>query len=881
MDASYELYCLADRTFYDSPMLTTVRDEPFPIVDRALPPGWRSSRTDDWAMFAPEGVQLPSQGWKIHASACLDNAERILEPIWEYCVREGIAFKFIRSAQLLFLRNMKYADRGFSGKFVTIFPVDEDQLQRILEDLGPLLDGQESPYILSDLRWGGGPLYVRYGGFRERFCVGPNGALEPAIENPDGELVPDRRGAVFQLPEGVELPAFLAPHLQARNADTLGDLPYEPQSALHFSNGGGVYLARDTRSDEHVVMKEARPHAGLDNDQRDAVARLTRERETMQLLAGLDVAPAVRDHFVVGGHHFLVMDHIDGEPLSQQIVARYPLVCPDPSREQIDQYTAWALDVCERLERAVAAVHERDIVLGDLHPNNVLVEDDGRIVLIDLEIASSVGDNARPPLADPGFGSPEGVVGFAIDDYALACLRLFIFLPLTRLIPRDPGRTRDLADAIAELFPAVPADFLDEAVARIAAARPRPGANGNGNGRPAPARVVPEPTAEGWRRARDSMAVAILTSATPERNDRLFPGDPKQFSTNGLNLAYGAAGVLYALEVTGAGRHLDLEEWLLQRALHPEPGARVGFYDGLHGIAYALDHLGHRDEALELLGICTGELEDKLDRIGLDLYSGLAGIGLNLAHFAERTGDSALWRQVLQVAQVIADRLGDEDDVAQISGGDQPHAGLLRGSAGPALLFVRLYERFGDAALLDAAATALRQDLRRCIVRDDGAMDVNEGWRSMPYLADGSVGIGMVLGDFLAQREDERFASAAEAIRRTARCGFFIEPGLFWGRSGMIVHLGRETAAQRSHDGDVVAMHIRRLAWHAMTYEGELAFPGEEMLRLSMDLATGTAGVLLALGAALHDQPVHLPFLAAPAPAQATSEFLVTNSERR
>jgi hypothetical protein len=28
-----------------------------------------------------------------------------------------------------------------------------------------------------------------------------------------------------------------------------------------------------------------------------------------------------------------------------------------------------------------------------------------------------------------------------------------------------------------------------------------------------------------------------------------------------------------------------------------------------------------------------------------------------------------------------------------------------------------------------------------------------------------------------------------------------------------------------------------------------------------MDLATGTAGVLLALGAALRDEPVHLPFL--------------------
>jgi len=38
-------------------------------------------------------------------------------------------------------------------------------------------------------------------------------------------------------------------------------------------------------------------------------------------------------------------------------------------------------------------------------------------------------------------------------------------------------------------------------------------------------------------------------------------------------------------------------------------------------------------------------------------------------------------------------------------------------------------------------------------------------------------------------------------------------------------------------------------------------FPGTALLRLSMDLATGGAGILLALGCALHDQPVHAPLL--------------------
>jgi hypothetical protein len=77
----------------------------------------------------------------------------------------------------------------------------------------------------------------------------------------------------------------------------------------------------------------------------------------------------------------------------------------------------------------------------------------------------------------------------------------------------------------------------------------------------------------------------------------------------------------------------------------------------------------------------------------------------------------------------------------------------------------------------------------------------------------------------------------------------------------MILYLSRDLAPGTGGQDAVVAAHVRRLDWHAMSYGGHLAFPGDQLLRLSMDLGTGTAGVLLALGAALHDTPVALPFL--------------------
>jgi hypothetical protein len=242
----------------------------------------------------------------------------------------------------------------------------------------------------------------------------------------------------------------------------------------------------------------------------------------------------------------------------------------------------------------------------------------------------------------------------------------------------------------------------------------------------------------------------------------------------------------------------------------------------------------------------------------LDLHGGLAGLGLNLAHFAAITADAALRSTALMVAQAVADRLGTVDSVGEVSGRSRPYAGLMRGSAGPALLFIRLYEQVGQPALLDLARTALRQDLRRCVVRDDGSMEVNEGWRTMPYLAEGSAGIGLVLNEYLAHRSDDEFSDAISRISRAARSPFYAAPGLFAGRAGMILYLCHGCALRDRTVGD----HIRRLAWHAVDYEGCAAFPGQELLRLSMDLATGTAGVLLAVGAALHSEPVHLPFCA-------------------
>jgi serine/threonine protein kinase len=851
MDQRYEAYTLVDSPFYDTMHSTKTAGASFPVADRPLPDGWQLKDQDDWLVVHPgTPVHLPMQGWKIHASATMDNADRILDAVWDYCVPRGIQFKFLRSKSALLARVSKYAPRGYSGKLVTIYPIDDAQCETILRELGEELQGEPNPYILTDLRWGDGPLFVRYGAFAMRYTVDERGEPVPAIADGDGNLVPDRRDPVFRVPPWVSLPAFLEPQLAARNAVTVTDLPYTIERVLHFSNGGGIYVGTDNRTGEQVVLKEGRPHSGLDALGHDAVRRLEVEYELMRKLAGIPGIPQVYDLFTLGEHRFMVMELVDGEVLNKAVVARYPLTDPTAGPDAAAEYTEWAVGIHRQVEQTLLAVHERGVVYGDLHLRNVVVRPDGTTTLLDFEVAAPVETATRPGLNQQGFAAPRSMTGVAVDHYALACLRLALFLPMTDLIWLHRPKALHYAEIIAEHFP-VPPGYLEKAIEVIIPP--------NYRDLPSP-RVEPDPA--GWPELRDKLAAAIVGSATPEREDRLFPGDIQQFTVGGLGLAYGAAGVLYALSATGAGRHPEFEDWLLRKATNPQSGQRTGLYDGLHGAAYALEHLGHRQDALDVIDIC---LRENWESLGSDLFGGLSGIGLNLLHFADTTGEPVLRRAAHRAAELVAERLREPDpDHDQpdplVSGGPKTAGGLMYGKAGQAMLLMRAYDDTGDAAYLDAAADALRRDLRRCRVRSNGTLELNEGWRTMPYLSIGSAGIGLAIDEYLRYRPDERFEEAQTRIALTCQSTMYILPGLFTGRAGILLKVAGGSPDPAADP--LVGKQVRNLAWHVLPYADGYAFPGIGLLRLSMDLATGTAGVLLALGAVLHDHRPHLPLLA-------------------
>ncbi|MFD2417701.1 class III lanthionine synthetase LanKC [Amycolatopsis pigmentata] len=844
MDLRYEEFCFADPLFFDLQRKPEHAGDEFATRLPTPPEGWVALDKGVWRHLQPPAAALPGQGWKIHVSATMDSAERVLAAVWTYCVEHGVPFKHLRTKGILLSRNAKYAARDASGKLVTIYPSDNKALERILADLSAVLRGEPGPYILSDLRYGDGPLYVRYGGFAEQW-VESDGARVLAIRDGEGNLVPDRRGPKFEVPDWEVLPECLLPHLEARKNGDPGQFPYRVDSAVHFSNGGGVYLATRLADGKELVLKEARPHAGLDRDHVDAVARLRREYETLRRLDGIPGIPAVYDLFTVWEHTFVAMERVSGIQLGSWLAQNYPLVRREPDADAVARYTRRALALVGEIERMVKAIHDRGIVFGDLHQLNILVDEDDRVSLIDFELAFEAGGPGRPALGAPGFRAPADRDDFEIDDYALAALRLWIFLPLTTLLEFAPGKLPGLVESVRRRF-GLGHDYADSVLDVLTPRRGAPPVFSSELDKPEP----------DWAQVRKSIATAILASATPERDDRLFPGDPEQFTVGGACFGVGAAGVLYALDVTGEGRFPEHERWLLAH-LRREPLHRPGFYDGAHGIAYVLESFGYHEEAGELIKGST-RLVDQTNDHSLD--TGLSGVGLNLLHFATTRHDHTFAEGAMKIATRLAGTLPNAAPP-----GDYGRAGLLSGWSGPALLFIRLFEHTKDEDWLDLADRALARDLEECVETDDGSLQVRDGdARTLPYVRVGSAGVAMVAEQLAAHRPDAESVAGLPGLRSACVGEFVAHPGLTLGRAGLMValamgrHRGRDEEAER-----LIALHLSRLAWHAMPYGGGTAFPGNQLARLSMDYATGGAGVLAALAMTL-DGTAALPFFGGP-----------------
>ncbi len=561
----------------------------------------------------------------------------------------------------------------------------------------------------------------------------------------------------------------------------------------------------------------------------------------LQRLDGLSCVPRLMDYRIGHEHYFLVREYVDGDSLAVEINRRHPFG-GEGSSSGVAEYTQWAVETLDRIDRGITQMHERGVYFGDLHPGNVMFRADGSVCFIDFETAST-DPQTRQFQGAPGFVVPPDCPGPAADRYMLASLRIALFVPLSGMLPWGPDKADQVLDFISAHFP-VPQDFARKVHADLGPAHRRHVEQQVQAQSAVSPRFGPSsPTAV------QDVADGILATATPHRDDRLFPGDAAQFFTpeGGVAFAHGAAGVLWALHEVGAAVPESHVDWL-EQAAGRLGGAPLGFYNGLCGIAFTLDQLGRGQVAHDLLQQARGH---DLDHLGIDLFSGLAGLGLTELHFAGRTGD----REGIDRAAAVAERVLERS--ARPPTSRRVAAGLLRGQAGAALLLLRLYEQTRDCGYLDAAQQLLHRDLAALGWTAEGAWAPGAIGHRLG-VGIGSGGTAMVLHDFLAHRFDPQLAAVRDTVRLQARCDLARTVSMLQGQVGTVLTM---LYLDEAPDAALLRTYLDYLGLLAAHHGDNIAFLGYEGLRISTDLMTGAAGVLLVLDGLTTDRCPRLPFL--------------------
>jgi hypothetical protein len=720
----------------------------------------QGSRRDPWIGVRRTGHVSPSQGWKLHVSAALPSARTVLERALPVLLAERLVFKVAASPMDLVRLNRGEGGQSQVGKFITVYPADDQQAVRMAVALDAATAGLPGPKVPSDRPLRPGSLvHYRYGAFATHWFQPPTGEVVPAIRTPGGAWEPDTRLTAFSRPAWAPDPFLAAGATTPKDpVNLLVADRYLSVGILHQSWRSTVRLAFDTLAREPRVLKQAPQWSGLEGDG-EAADRLRREAATLRELDGDPRVPRVYDMFEDGGDLFLVLEYVEGLNLEQEIndlAARGDL-------PGVDQIVRWARGVSAILAR----LHALGLVHGDVKPQNAIVPAEGDIRMVDFETVRPP-DGAGDPVTSGthGYLSPQRRAGapatVADDVYALGAVISFL---ATSANPSDaPDADHLLERPLAVLNPALPPSLVD-VIARCLdhdrAARPGSvdevdralAAVAGGTAAPArPPAARPEGAGEWaaaageWAAAAGALAAELVRTAAapgsglpgvcwPDAADA--PGPPKR------DLASGASGIV--LTLVEAAQHLAV------------PGIEATMAEGARWLAAAPPFPG---------GPHPG------------LYVGESGVGAALLRTGLALGDHELIEAATRTAALVA---------------GLPHVlpDLYGGSAGRARFHLAMWEATGDRRQLTAAVDAAEHLLAQARPADGLALawtvppgHGSESGRPMLGYAHGIAGIGDALLDVYEVTGDDRFAAAgrrvADGLRAQAEACLDDGSGLDW-----------------------------------------------------------------------------------------------------
>ncbi|MBP6746829.1 serine/threonine protein kinase [bacterium] len=194
---------------------------------------------------------------------------------------------------------------------------------------------------------------------------------------------------------------------------------------LAFGGWSAIYLIRETNTKLRVLKELVIPPGANAELKAKASAMFDKEAELLLKLDNPNIVK-VQKHFTEDDRHYLILDYITGQTLRQ-------LVNLNGRFHPLD-----VIDYAQQICQLLSYLHgqEPPILHRDLTPDNLMVDSDGKLMLIDFGAANELLGTATGTLVGKqSYISPEQFAGHATEASDLYSLGATLFFMLTG---RDP-----------------------------------------------------------------------------------------------------------------------------------------------------------------------------------------------------------------------------------------------------------------------------------------------------------------------------------------------------------------------------------------------------------------------------------------------------------
>lgn len=866
--------------------------------ERAVAGGWpprpEMDATGTWLLIRHPDAHVPDQGWKIHISSAVSAAETTLRHALSVLLAEPLVFKVTASLDILNTLNNGHGSLSQIGKFITVYPRDDEQAVRLAVALDTATRGLPGQDIPSDrpLR-PGSRVHYRYAASGALRIQNRVGEILPALRTPEGGLVPDLRRPFYAAPEWATDP-FLAAGIAA-------DIPapsllvanrYLIVALLHRNARGSVYAAVDLDQPRRCVLKQAAKGAQLGISMREPADQLRHEADILRQLASDARFPRLFDLVTDDQNVYLVMEWLTGKTLENYVVERALRGIMLPAR----QVARWGGELAAML----ATIHSAGLVYRDLKSTNVLVTGQGSLQLVDLELACKQGETGVPGTGTRGYLSPQQDAGhpadFRDDIYSLGGLLAYmatgaepsqapraatlldrplellnpeIDADLRRIIMRclepEPSLRFPTASALSDSLDSIPkAAVATIPVSTVIAVTTRDGL-GDANGH------LPGQCKRLALRLGDTLCA--VSQRPPGADGRAWVSShPLTVGMYARDINTGAAGTMLALaelvDAYDSPVHRSVVEeaavWL-ECALPPEGAPLPGLYVGEAGIGAALLRAGQvlNNSSLCAAAAARGRLIRTLPLASPDLFNGASGSLRFHLMLWEATQEKEHLAAALAAGKFVVARAEQDGkggsrwtipkDYGALSG--RAYLGYAHGAAGIGDALLDLYAQTGNVWALETAVGAGRWLARTAVpgLTDGSGLS----WPSTEadercaaaYWCHGVGGIGLFFLHLAAAGAAPDAADiASRCMRSVAGAARWAQPTQCHGLAGGIEILleAYQMTGDRVHlDGALSLYEV--LGAFASERDGLLVWSSEDPTLITPDFMVGYAGVCAAL----------------------------------